>query len=645
MRLLPYFIFWGALAGVLVAFAPKGPQNGTRGGNTPCSGGGPPDYCANSTRSLVPETPMPAPAVNAPFKDPDFGSRMVRVTGPQVLDDTPGFGGEFDGISYMTDSSAEANTWGKFDPALGSHGGYRFAVSNAHGWTSFFTLDATTMHVSRLPGRRGGFMGAAGVFAGGISFSYTDPDVLYTVSKGKLEEVHLSTGRATALYTFTSCPGLPRYTAGYGGGLTNSADSQKFGEYFGGRQQNYTTFAVYYDRSANGGAGACYWYDTVHGLVGGTNMQPTPVANHVGQLAPPPAPQVTASPGSGSLPAGDYYVELTALTQVYPHDGETTASSESGPIHLSAPGSLRITFPSRLSDPDEMRVAGPDCAAWRNLKGCTPFNVYIGTARGGEMLQNVRGPAGGADYVQSTPLNTSSARPPQASSAGFNVHNARLNKDGSYLRVDAAEGFTLYYWKSGTNHVASCTLSGDACGGHQALGYNYFINDPDNHDSAEVIKRPFADPKHYTELVRPLLTPPTWNSSHWTWNNDNPSDTMPVCGSFWNSYNYHGNGTQNVLTNTLLKITRAYDREIVCVATTGPSRVWRFAHNRATGAANANARANSNFWAEPRGNVSQDGKFYMFTSDWDWSLGSAKGHPGCPAAGECRTDVFIVELH
>ncbi|HET7101017.1 MAG TPA: hypothetical protein VFJ52_07700, partial [Terriglobia bacterium] len=120
--------------------------------------------------------------------------------------------------------------------------------------------------------------------------------------------------------------------------------------------------------------------------------------------------------------------------------------------------------------------------------------------------------------------------------------------------------------------------------------------------------------------------------------------TMPVCGSFWNSYNYHGNGTQNVLTNPLLKITRAYDREIVCVATTGASRVWRFAHNRATGAANANARANSNFWAEPRGNVSQDGKFYMFTSDWDWSLGSAKGHPGCPSAGECRTDVFIVEL-
>jgi hypothetical protein len=637
MKLIPYLVFWGVLAAALIAFAPRDSnlqralmQSQTNGG--PCKGG-PPDYCANSTQNVVQETPMAPPPVNTPFRDPDFGSRMVRATDANTLTGVDGRGSQFTATSFMTDASAEANEWGKFDPTLGPNGGYRFLVYTRGGWALVLTLDAATMKVSPLTGKkRGGPLSADGLLSVGGTFSYTDPDTLYFVHERRLEALNLSTGRVTSLYNFESCPSLPSSAGGYSGGVTNSGDDTKFSIYFGGRAQGETTLVAYYDRSANQGAGACYWYDTATGMVGGTNLAPTPVAGGVGQLAPPAAPVVTPQPGSGNLPAGDYYVEITASTQMNPHNGETAPSQEVGPIHLASPGSLVITLPSELADQAEIMVPGGNWGGvpTKGLKGLTPFNVYIGTSRGGETLQNLRGPVGGGNYVQSTPLNTGSRRPPQASIAGYNVHNARLSKDGTYVRIDAQQGYTLYFWKAGTNQITTCTFGHDNCGGHQALGYTHMINDPNDHDFADVLIRPISDLQHYTMLVNPLPTPHQFTGSHWSWNDADPSDTMPVCGSFY------GSGGP---------FRRAYVGEIVCVATSGPSRVWRFAHHRATGSWNRGRNAPSNFWATPRGNVSQDGKFYMFTSDWEGGLGDEQGSHGCPASGRCRTDVFIVELH
>ncbi|HEX5484096.1 MAG TPA: hypothetical protein VFZ08_15850, partial [Terriglobia bacterium] len=607
--------------------------------STSCTGG-PPNYCASSKQNIVAETPMSPPPVNTPFRDPDFGSHIVRVTDANTLSNLDGFGDFFNNVSYFSDSSAEANVWSKFDPAIGTSGGYRFAVLNQAGWTTFFTLDAATMHVSRLTGHPGGVLGKAGVFGSGTTFSYVNPDVFYTVQGMTLTSYNFTTDSESHLYNFAGCPGLPSYTSGYGGALTNSTDDQKFSLYFGGQQQNFTTLAVYYNRAS----GNCYWYDTAKGVVGGTGMAPTAVAGHVGQLAPPAAPVVAALPGIGSLPAGDYYVEVTGVTAMHPQNGETTPSKEVGPIHLSIPGSLAITFPTQLLNPAEIQPVGQGCRV-TNLSTCRPFNVYIGTSRGDETLQNTGGPVSGLLYRQSRPLHVSSARAPATSTAGYNVHNARLSKSGAYLRVDAAEGYTLYYWKPGTNQVTACTLNVDSCGGHQALGYTHFVNDPDNTGMAEVLKRSFSTVSHATHLVNPMPTPIDWNASHWSWNDDNPSDTMPVCGSFYNSAQVGGDGTRNVLTNPVLRIAAPYDREIVCVATSGTPKVWRFAHTRATGASNANAWVTSSFWAEPRGNVSQDGKFYLFTSDWEWRLGNPKGSWGCPNSGTCRTDVFVVALH
>ena len=581
---------------------------------------------------------MAPPAVNTPFRDPDFGSRMVRVTDANTM---AGSGSYFVNFSFMTDASAETNVWSVFDPTIGLHGGYRFFVITGGGGKLPFILDATTMQISRPVGRQGGYLSTYGALNFAGSFSFTNPDILYGMQGTQLVSYNFATDALTPIYDLSGCPNLPPYVSGYGGTVSNSGDDTKFSYYLGGTEQGNTTLAVYYDRTANGGAGACYWYDTEHGLVGGTNMAPTPVAGSVGQITAPAAPVVTATPGVGRLPAGSYYVKITTLTQMNPHDGETPPSAEVGPIYLPSPGIITVTFPA-VPDPYQVELPGTGCTI--SYSNCGAFNVYIGTSRGGERLQNTWGPVGRPAYTQSGPLNMYSVAPPVRSSAGYNVHNARISKDGTAVRLDSQQGQTIYFWKAGTNQVTTCLFSGEDCGGHQALGYAHMLNDPNNSDMADVLIRPLSNPAALSLLVNPLPMPRQWNDSHWSWNDANVTDTMPVCGSFYNSHG-HGNGTQNVQTNPLLQIAAPYDREIVCVATSGPSKVWRFAHNRATSALNDNAWAGSSFWASPRGNVSPDGRFYMFTSDWEWSLGNQKNTWGCPWGGHCRTDVFIVELH
>jgi hypothetical protein len=103
-----------------------------------------------------------------------------------------------------------------------------------------------------------------------------------------------------------------------------------------------------------------------------------------------------------------------------------------------------------------------------------------------------------------------------------------------------------------------------------------------------------------------------------TWNNVDINDSTPVCAT---THSYDGDPT----------ISEAFAGEILCVATNGlPSTVWRFAHNRAT-------YIPPYFQTQPMGNISRDGRFFMFTSNWDTQLGLG-------VDGQPRSDVFIVKL-
>ena len=217
----------------------------------------------------------------------------------------------------------------------------------------------------------------------------------------------------------------------------------------------------------------------------------------------------------------------------------------------------------------------------------------------------------------------------------FPMHNARLSRAGDWVRLVNPGGSVEAYWDVATLNVSVCSsASAPYCGGHQVLGYSNLVNQPGTIDAMNIAIRPLTNINSSTGLIVPLPTPTEFVlDGHWSWNNVDPNDSVPVCGSTY----------RNV--TPVLEIGRAWDREVICIRTDGvQSEVWRFAHNRASGTANQNAGPGSNFFATPRGNVSQDGRFYMFSSDWEYSLGSVAGQSGCPTSGQCRTDAFIVEL-
>jgi hypothetical protein len=66
--------------------------------------------------------------------------------------------------------------------------------------------------------------------------------------------------------------------------------------------------------------------------------------------------------------------------------------------------------------------------------------------------------------------------------------------------------------------------------------------------------------------------------------------------------------------------------------------VWRFAHTYVTA---ASQRFSTKYAI---GSISQDGRFFAFSSDWMGTLGSESGSSSCTVGTDCRGDVFVVAL-
>jgi len=574
-------------------------------------------YCAETSRKLLPERPYVPPKANEVFHDPEFGSRMIRAT------DEKGIDGNLQGFSFISNSSAEINEWGKFDPKLGPNGGYYFYVMTGGGGAVLFSMDAATMQVTPHCGS----FRSCRMRAGG-TFSYVDPHILYGEfdANNLITSYDVAKGKQSTIYDFSKCPNLPNDLSGYPGAISNSGDDTKFAAYAGGKGQGGGNQITYYDRST----GRCYWYDTGSGRLGSSQMQT--VQLQFGLLNAPAMPELKSA--AGDLPPGDYYVQLSATIRRPTGTGETLPSPEAH-IRLNSRGGIEVSLPE-IDNLYKMALTG--------------FRVYIGTASGKESLQ-YSAETKSTFYTQTVAL-VGGSRPPTSTTAGFNVHNARISRDGMAVKITPAGANTLFFWFPQTATVTACSTGGEGhagvssfCGGHTVLGYSHLINNGGPGSTFSLLDRPLSNLNEFTRLVPAEDSVPLGMDTHWSWNNDDPADTTPVCGAFsGRGAGTVGDGSRNPATNPLMSVRQAWDREIVCVATSGPPKVWRFAHHHSTGACNANAKVDSCFGSIAIGNVSQDGRFYLFSSDWDWSLGSEPRDPGCPTAGRCRADVFIVEL-
>lgn len=219
----------------------------------------------------------------------------------------------------------------------------------------------------------------------------------------------------------------------------------------------------------------------------------------------------------------------------------------------------------------------------------------------------------------------------------FHLHSAQIDKSGRYVFLYPTAGdlatprsaSQAYVWDTATDAITAIT-SRMLGGGHDASGYGYWVNQDcctsSSWDAAQWQFRSLANLAATSDVIVPVLSPQeVYLADHTTWNNAQPATLVPVISS---TYRY-GNNTA---------AWRAWDDEILGIDTTGGTGlVWRFAHHRSNVGSDANP-AQPYFWYEPIANVSPDGRWVLFTSNWEKTLGTDA------AEGTYRQDVFLVQL-
>ena len=148
-------------------------------------------------------------------------------------------------------------------------------------------------------------------------------------------------------------------------------------------------------------------------------------------------------------------------------------------------------------------------------------------------------------------------------------------------------------------------------------------------DAAQWQIRSLANPLAPSDLISPIVTPKEISlADHTSWSNAQPTAFVPVISG---TYRYGDNTTP----------WRPWDDEILGIETGAPAgagaTVWRFAHHRSVLTPDAPSTVAS-FWYTPRPNVSPNGRWVIFTSNWEKSLGFD------PLDRTFRQDVFLVRL-
>jgi hypothetical protein len=220
------------------------------------------------------------------------------------------------------------------------------------------------------------------------------------------------------------------------------------------------------------------------------------------------------------------------------------------------------------------------------------------------------------------------------------LHNMKLSHDGNWVfsswnhctSSSCPDGQPLF-WNVPTLSVSAISTcpNKSPCPAHQVGGFtSFFFEDANSPPNFDLV--PFSNVNSIT-ILNPT-EPPGFTSpwdQHPSWNNVTSSDQTPVCMS---SFQPPGSPAT---------FTFGWQDEILCVATDGSAKIYRMAH---TFNSDRSARFTT---SEGIGAVSQDGKFFMWSSDWQGTLGSEGGSSGCTIGGSvngtnCRGDLFIVGL-
>jgi hypothetical protein len=232
---------------------------------------------------------------------------------------------------------------------------------------------------------------------------------------------------------------------------------------------------------------------------------------------------------------------------------------------------------------------------------------------------------------------------PTSTLLNFRIHAANIDRSGRFVVVyptgtdlqTPRSAAPVYVWDLNTSTVTALPLIAARTGGHDGFGYGERVNQDccttSTWDAAQWQYRSLFTPLLSVDLIAPVLLPAeVYLADHPSWHNAQPDRLVPFLDA---NYRYGTNTTP----------WRAWDEEIFAVQTEAAgsgATVWRFAHHRSLVADDVDPSRIS-FWYTPRVNISPDGRWALFTSNWEKTLGI---DPGGDAGGAHRQDVFLVAL-
>jgi len=230
----------------------------------------------------------------------------------------------------------------------------------------------------------------------------------------------------------------------------------------------------------------------------------------------------------------------------------------------------------------------------------------------------------------------------------FRIHAANIDRSGRFVILyptgadlqPPRSAPPVYVWDTNAGTFTALPLIQAITGGHDAFGYGDRVNQDcctdggsasPLWDAVQFQYRSLSTPFITSDLVVPVLRPAeVYLDQHPSWHNAQPDRLVPFLAA---NYRY----------GLSAPAWRAWDEEIFAVQTEGAgsgATIWRFAHHRSAVADDLDPSRTS-FWYTPRANISPDGQWALFTSNWEKTLGT---DPRGEVGGMYRQDVFLLSL-
>lgn len=221
---------------------------------------------------------------------------------------------------------------------------------------------------------------------------------------------------------------------------------------------------------------------------------------------------------------------------------------------------------------------------------------------------------------------------PTATTLGWRMHAMQMDKSGRYVIITKKDDSYSWIWDTTTGTISHLSVATGG-GGHEATGWQTLISNTGNDDSMDWRQRYLAVPFVTRSLISPFPVPGSFaTASHANWNNTTSDMEQPVFAAIQRV---------NLATNPW----REWEDEIISMRTDGTgTAVTRYCHHRSNceyiAVFPVNPAHTDTFYYSPRPNVSPDGHWCVFTSNWNYTLGD---DPYENTGANKRQDVFLVE--